>query len=131
MRDLQETAAYVVGSRDLEQIRESMRAMSELDGLTDEIANAAAELNRMNWKVEVGMELSEEENGSYQRAVDEYVQSVQDYVDQHQYAINIAINTLLGDNSSTADQVAEYYAGKRQKVSELQTEMKDKNRHSP
>ena len=126
MRDLQETAAYVVGSRDLEQIRESMRAMSELDGLTDEIANAAAELNRMNWKIEVGMELSEEENGSYQRAVDEYVQSVQDYVDQHQYAINISINTLLGDNSSTADQVAEYYAGKRQKVSELQTKINDK-----
>ncbi len=126
MRDLQETAAYVVGSRDLEQIRESMRAMSELDGLTDEIANAAAELNRMNWKIEVGMELSEEENGSYQRAVNEYVQSVQDYVDQHQYAINIAINTLLGDNSSTADQVAEYYAGKRQKVSELQTEINEK-----
>ena len=47
MRDLQETAAYVVGSRDLEQIRESMRAMSELDGLTDEIANAAAELNEL------------------------------------------------------------------------------------
>lgn len=126
MRDLQETAAYVVGSRDLEQIRESMRAMSELDGLTDEIANAAAELNRMNWKVEVGMELSEEESGSYQRAVNEYVQSVQDYVDQHEYAINIAINTLLGDNSSTADQVAEYYAGKRQKLSELQTEINDK-----
>lgn len=126
MRELQETAASIVGNEDLARIQEYMNAMSEMDGISDEITATANELNKMNWKISIGMGLSEEENEYYQGKVEAYVQSIQDYVDQNQYAINIAINTLLGDSPEKdhiSEQVAQYYDKKRQEMGKLETQI--------
>ena len=125
MSDIQKTAEYIVGNESLEQMRASMEAMSELDGLSDTIRDISAEINRTNWKVSIGMELDAAESEEYRNQVQQYYESVQSYVTQQQYAITLSVNTLLGDaeNSNIVTQMNEFYSGKHQELATLGTEL--------
>lgn len=125
MSDIQKTAEYIVGNESLEQMRASMEAMSELDGLSDTIRDISDEINRTNWKVSIGMELDAAESEEYRNQVQQYYESVQSYVTQQQYAITLSVNTLLGDaeNSNIVTQMNEFYSGKHQELATLGTEL--------
>lgn len=126
LSDLQEVAASIVGNENLEQIRESFAAMSELDGISDMISSAANELNRANWKVSIGMELTEQEKQDYQNQVESYIESTREYLEQRQYAINLSANVILGDGAEEAMSVLnEFYAGKMQELSDAEMELQD------
>lgn len=125
MQDIQKTAEYIVGSESIEQIRASMEAIAELDGLSDAIRTVSDEIDKTNWKVSVGMELNEAESEDYKNQVQQYYESVQAYVTQQQYAITLSVNTLLGDteNSNIVAQMNEFYSGKHQELATLGTEL--------
>ncbi len=125
MQDIQKTAEYIVGSESIEQIRASMEAIAELDGLSDAIRTVSDEIDKTNWKVSVGMELNEAESEDYKNQVQQYYESVQAYVTQQQYAITLSVNTLLGDteNSNIVTQMNEFYSGKHQELATLGTEL--------
>lgn len=125
MQDIQKTAEYIVGSENLERMRASMEAMTELDNLSDNIRNVSDEINKTNWKVSIGMELNEVESEDYKNQVQQYYESVQAYVTQQQYAITLSVNTLLGDaeDSNIITQMNEFYAGKQQELATLGTEL--------
>ena len=122
IQDIQEAASFIVGNESLEQMRESMEAMAELDGLESEIRDISDEIRRTNWKVSIGMELSELEMEDYKGQLEEYCTSVQEYVTQQQYAITLSVNTLLGEdieNSNIVTQMNEFYAGKQEELKQL------------
>ena len=126
LSDLQEVAASIVGNESLEQIRESFAAMSELDGISDMISSAANELNRANWKVSIGMELTEQEKQDYQNQVESYIESTREYLEQRQYAINLSANVILGDGAEEAmSTLNEFYAGKMQELSDAEIDLQD------
>lgn len=122
LKDLQETASFIVQSRSLDQVRESVAAMGELDGISQEIKNASDELNKANWKVTVGMELTDQEKENYKSEAEAFVKATQEYVTQRQYVVSLAINTLLGDDlesSNVVDQINDFYSGKQQELADL------------
>jgi len=126
MKDIQEAASYIVGSESLEQMRESMEAMAALDGISNEIRDVTNEINKANWKVSIGMELTEGEAEDYRSQVQTYYESVQEYVAQQQYSITLSVNTLLGDdieNSNLVTLMNEFYAGKQGELAALGTDL--------
>lgn len=126
LAELQETAAFVVQSEGLTKVRESVAAMRELDGISDDIRNAVAELNRKNWKVSIGMGLTELEIEEYQGQIDSFVQSVQEYVTQRQYAINLSLDVHLDDEpglNGMKEDIQKYYSGKQQEISTAKAKM--------
>ncbi len=125
MQDIQKTAEYIVGNESIEQMRASIEAMSELDGLSDTIRDISDEINKTNWKVSIGMELDAAESEEYRNQVQQYYESVQAYVTQQQYAITLSVNTLLGDaeDSNIVTQMNEFYTGKQQELATLGTEL--------
>ncbi len=126
MRELKEAASFVVRSKELDKIRESIAALGELDGISDTISTATEALNKMNWKISVGMELTAEEKQQYQDEMQSFIKSTQDYVEQKQYAVTLSINTLLGDDlesSNIVTQVNQFYADKQQELANAGTEL--------
>lgn len=126
MKDLQETASFIVHSQSLDQIRDSMAAMGELDGISQDIKNATDELNKANWKVSIGMELTDQEKENYQSQAEEFVRATQEYVTQRQYGVSLAVTTLLGDDlesNNVVDQINEFYSGKQAELAALGTEL--------
>lgn len=126
--ELQETAAAIIQSQNLDQIRESIIAMGEVDAIADDIRDAKRELDKMNWKVSIGMELTESEQEAYREQIEGYVSSVQEYVTEQQYAVNLAVGVLTDDDlegKNIVDQVNQFYSGKMGELENLGTQMNE------
>ena len=128
LADLQETAAHIVQSEALDKVRESVLAMDEADGIADSIRDTTEALNKMNWKVSMGMELGEAEQEDYRNQVESYIQETQDYLTQKQYAVNIAVGVLTDDDlegSNIVAQVNSFYASKQNELQNLGKQLND------
>lgn len=126
LSDLQETAAHIVQSKDLDAVRESVLAMDEAEGIADSIKDTTDELNKMNWKISMGMELSESEKDEYRNQIESYISSTQEYLTQKQYAVNIAVGVLTDDDlegNNIVNQINQFYAGKQAELQKLGTEL--------
>ncbi len=127
MKELQEAASFIVSGNSLGQVWESLAAISELDGLSDSISDTARELDKANWKVSIGMELTEQEKQDYQDQVESYIEETREYLEQRQYAISLSASAILGDGANGSEAIAmlnEFYTGKMQELSEAETELK-------
>lgn len=122
IQELEDVASYIVKSKDLEKITESVSAMKGLDSISDDIKGASEELNRMNWKVSVGMELTDVEQEDYRLQVQSYISSTQRYLEQKQYAVNLAVGVLTDDDlegSNIISQINSFYADKQDQLASL------------
>ncbi len=128
MKEMHQTASLIIGDRSLEQMQQSLQELGALDGIADDISRASRELDRMDWKVSIGMELTEEENGAYKRQIESFISGIQGYVEQDQYAITMSVTTLLGDdleNSNLVTQLNDFYSGKHEELSEIGTRLNE------
>lgn len=116
MRDIEKVATHIVESHALVGLRDSLSEFAELETLSDEVKLAIDEINKMNWKVSIGMELSEEEEDSYKAAIETYVNKVQEYALQSRYAVSINLETFITEddleNSNIVQKVDRFYADK-------------------
>lgn len=122
LSEIQKTASFIVKNKDLDKIRESVAAMGELDGIADQISSAAEAMKKADWKVSIGMELTEEERESYRSQAEDFVASTQEYLTQRHYAVNMAVTTLLGDdleNSNLVTELTDFYSDKEAELAGL------------
>ena len=103
MEDIQAIAEYILSSDSLGGVKEALKAFEELDVMSATIENAVEDINKLNWKVSIGMELTADEQESYKAAIAEYVSAAQDYVLQSQYAVSLNLSVGLGDSQEGAD----------------------------
>ena len=128
LAELQEAASNVIRSRELDKVRESISAMSEADGIADDIRASMEELNRMNWKVSVGMELTETDKEVYREQIGNYISSTQAYLTEHQYAVNLAVGVLTDDDlegNNIVTKINQFYQGKMDELARLGTQLNE------
>lgn len=128
MKEIQQTASIIIGDQSLEQMKQSLLELGELDGIADDISRTSRELDRMDWKVSIGMELTEEESGDYKQQIEAFISGIQGYVEQDQYAVTMSVTTLLGDdleNSNLVTQLNNFYAGKQQELEDIGTKLNE------
>lgn len=126
LEDIDKVARAILDNKNLSGVSSLLSELSELSGIESEIESAVSTLDRLNWKVSVGLELTEEEQGQYKSAIDSYISSVNTYVEQQQYAANIGIKLFLF-NSQTSEEVQsvvnEFYSGQSEKLRKLGEEL--------
>ncbi|WP_320920780.1 phage tail tape measure protein [Eisenbergiella porci] len=129
LEDLNDVAGYLIQSRSLDQVREALTAFDELDGLDEEIEDSVKSLNRMNWKIDIGMELTEEENQAYQDDIQSFITNVQDYATQQQYAVTLSVEALFDEDdleeSNLIDTLNGFYSGKQAELASLGTQLNE------
>lgn len=128
LEDLNDVAEYLIQSKSLDQVRESLSAFEELDDLDEAISDSVESLNKMNWKVSIGMELTDEEQQAYQDDIQSFISNVQDYVTQQQYAVTLSVESLLGDDlqeSNLVDTLNDFYSGKQGELASLGKQLND------
>lgn len=128
LSDLQEAASNIVRSQELDKVRESIAAMGVVEDIADDIRTSTEELNRMNWKISVGMELTETEQDAYREQIESYISSTQAYLTERQYAVNIAVGVLTDDDlegNNIVTKVNQFYQGKMDELSSLGTQLNE------
>lgn len=128
MEDIQAIADYIVSSDSLGGVKEALEAFEDLDEISSTMENAVSELDKMNWKVSIGMELSEEEQEGYKTTIDDYVTAAQEYVEQSQYAVSLNLVTGLGDSAEDSDiitKVNQFYQDSYDEMTSLGQDLSD------
>lgn len=72
-----------------------IEARQKLEEFEGSIQTAVDDMNKTEWKISVGIELTEEERENYKSSVNNYVTSVQDYIEQQHYTANLAIDAVF------------------------------------
>ena len=101
----------------------SIKAKEKLTEFQENLEETVAELNKTEWKVGVGLELTEEEKTSYKDSLTDYVDQAIGYVEQKQYTATLAIDTILKpgsvENQNIQDMSNAYYTGLNDKLQKL------------
>ena len=66
---MQEVAEHIIATDSLVEVREAIAALGELDEVQRAIDDSISAINKMNWKVSIGMELSVDEQEEYKNEI--------------------------------------------------------------
>lgn len=75
-------------------------AKDKLKELQSDIESTIETMEKTEWKIGVGLELTEEEKSAYQQSVTDYISGVQSYIEQQQYTASLAVNAIFEPGSA-------------------------------
>lgn len=79
-------------------------AKEELDSVTEQLDTTVADINKTQWKIKMGIELTDEEKEQYKSDLENACKEYQDYLDNNQLTATLAVNSLFGeDNKASTD----------------------------
>ena len=129
MKELETVAQYIAGSDSLTGVLSVLEEFDELEAISDRMDDTVRTLEKLNWKVSIGMELTEGEKEDYQKAIDSFVDNAQAYALQAQYSVSISMQMNISEDdmerSNIVAKVNQFYADKYQELADLGTQLKD------
>lgn len=79
------------------KITAAVDAQAQVETLKTDVEAALGEINKLNWKVDVGLELTEEEKSAYLANVESFAQSASEYISSQGYSISLALKATFGE----------------------------------
>lgn len=100
------------------------RETTYLGGLGKQnVQSSVEEVNKLGWKINVGLGLSAEENESFRTSMDSFVKDSIAYVQQKQYTATLAIDAIMTPGSQSYENVRnfvdEFYSGSQKEMQDL------------
>lgn len=127
MKELETVAQYIVGSDSLTGVLSVLEEFDELEAISDRMDDTVRTLEKLNWKVSIGMELTEGEKEDYQKAIDSFVENAQAYALQAQYSVSVSMQMNLSEDdlerSNIVSKVNQFYSDKYQELVALGTDL--------
>lgn len=99
MEDLQEAAAHIINTGVLSKMQQVMSEFDKKDTYFNSMNDAIQEINKANWKVSIGMELTDAEKESYLANVTQFISDTQNTLLQDQYSMKLAMDIYTQDNA--------------------------------
>lgn len=129
MEEIQQVAEHIVSTENLGGVKKALDAFQNLDSISATMQDAVSEMDKLNWKISIGMELTEDENESYKQAIDTYIKAAQDYVLQSQYAVSLNLQIAFSDDDiegqNVVAKVNQFYQDQCDELSSLGTQLND------
>lgn len=90
--------------RDMKEgLEEFNTAVGKTESSLSSLKSSVTELKRENWKVSLGMELSETEVDEYKQTVDAFVKNAQEYINNSHYEATVALSLLTNGSGDTTN----------------------------
>lgn len=129
LKELRDVAEYVTKMDGLDSINEALSAFDELETYKQTMDDAVSELDRMNWKVSIGMILKEDEQESYKQSIADYIEAAEDYAAQAGYAVSLNLSATFdtGDleQSNVVEKINQFYLDKYDELRGLGTRLNE------
>lgn len=97
IEELGEAAKHVLGDDLFFGIEEMERSSTRSDDYYQTMKDSMEAVQKMDWKLSMGIELKEGDAQEYVEAVDAYVQNAQDYITEKGYELNLAVDLVMGE----------------------------------
>lgn len=94
------------------------KATADVEAAVSGLEDSMSGLKKENWKVGLGLELSETDKDGYKRAVDSFLSASQAYINDNHYQATVALKLLTGGEADTTG-LDSYYGGLKSQVEDL------------
>ena len=128
LKDLESIASYMVDNGSLSQLDEAMSAFSDVGKYIEKLNSATGTLKKLNWKVELGLQLNEDEKQSYKDAVESYIKNAQSAMEQEHFAMNLNVQLMTKDDlqgQQVRDQFNKFYSSNEAELEDLGKKLQD------
>lgn len=95
---------------------------SKLEDIEKDIRTDIETLNKLNWKVSVGMELTEGEVEQYKSTIEKFINDANAYIEQQHYVTKLAIDAVIQDENfkqEISSLVDTYFDGSKGEMARL------------
>lgn len=111
------------------KIDAAIDANGKLKELEKNVENDISTLNKLNWKVSVGMQLTKGEMSDYKQAIDSFISDAKSYVQQQHYSVSLAIEAAYQPGSNTQKNLQQfvnnYYGNAQKQLDSLGKQLSD------
>ncbi len=107
-----------------EELNGFSMAASNVDVALNNLQVSVADLKKANWKVGLGMKLSEMDRDVYKSAIENFVNANQTFADNNHYEAAAALKLLVGEDADMTG-LDNYYGSLKSKLDDLSTRLTD------
>ena len=122
LSELDDVAGRIIDDGRLTKLSTTMEEFNKVKDIAGNIQKSQETMDKLNWKVQMGIELNADENSSYKSSLDQFVKDSIDLVEQQQYAMNLNLDVLFGGSEERTEieaQFNSYYEKQSDKLQEL------------
>ena len=119
MEELRDAANRIVDDGSITSLNNALNEFDDVENIRSGIEDTVADLDKLNWKVSVGMELTKDEKKAYKNDITSFISETQKLVEQERYAISLNMNILTDGNGEMTSQVDSYFSGKQSELEKL------------
>lgn len=100
LKEIKKIADDTVFSKQAKQLDIYSEAAEKTSTALDSLESSITELNKQNWKMNLGMKLDDTDMTAYQSAIDSYVENAKTYLENSHYQATLSVELLLGKKNS-------------------------------
>jgi hypothetical protein len=122
MEEMEKVAQRITDTEYSAKLDVYISEKAKLDELETSITDDVNALNKLNWKISVGLELTPEEVAEYGATVEKFITDSEAYIEQQHYVTKLAIDAVINDanfNTEITQLVDEYFNGSKDKMAQL------------
>lgn len=108
VEELEKVAKRIADNGTLDFVAHAKLEWEELAEIEKSLDKKVETINRLNRKVQVGLELSEDEQGLYKRTIQEYISEINTYVDQLEESTLLSISLVVKDDDLEKELLSSY-----------------------
>lgn len=118
--ELYETAEELVGSKTFQKLNQIEDTTKQIDDESDSIQSLRKNIDKTNWKIEMGVELNADEKNTYKQDIKDLVTQTQQWVSDKNYEVDLSLN-LLGEGSKSGIRASidSYYSSQQAQITKL------------
>ena len=103
--ELKDAAEQIVGEDVLNQLGKALEEVGKVSDIADDITASSEAINKLTWKVGMGLQLSETEQGQFDDAINSMIENSIALVEQAQYTAHLNVNALFGEGDETGQEL--------------------------
>lgn len=129
MDQIRSSADDIIGGRKLLAVGNLLDSLDTSKSISRDMDKVAKNIRQLDWKLSLGLELSDEEMADYEENIKSYISNAQKAIEQKGYTIRVATDVLFGDTAEAKEIIKEdnaFFASLEKQASELSDKINKK-----
>lgn len=122
LEELDEIAAGIIKNDNMSQIAESLKLTENINSITNTIDEAVEEINKYNWKIGIGLELTENEIEQYKEHIANFINESKNLALENRYKAEINMDLFTDgsiEGNAIQEKMKEFYDNNYEKISSI------------
>lgn len=123
LEEIDSLARQIVGKGSIGGVAELMDSISESASTMDRVTDILQDLQKGDWKIEVGFDMTTDDYEDYASQIESYISGVEEYATNKGYEVHLATSLLFGAGSLQDEEIGSFYASLQEQLEGYGTDL--------